>query len=229
MRLNDLLAEMAIELQATDSPAETAETIAQYACAAVGADGAGLMVVHAGGKIETVADTSSDIEKAHQLQAEYGEGPCLEALKGGDDTYLVTDTADDSRWARWGKAAASIGFHSVISSTLETSTRRIGSLNVYATRAHAFDQSDAQTISWLAAHASVAIAAVNEREGIRIALLNRTVIGQAEGILMRAFDINADLAFAYMKRLSQDTNTKLSKIAEEIVESRATIGQREPA
>jgi transcriptional regulator with GAF, ATPase, and Fis domain len=227
MMLNDLLAEMALELQATDSPAETVETISQYASAAVAADGAGLMVVHAGGKIETVADTSGDIEKAHQLQAEYGEGPCLEALKGGDDTYLVTDTANDSRWARWGKGAASMGFRSVISSTLETSTRRIGSLNVYATRADAFDKSDAEAISWLATHASVAIAAVDEREGIRFALLNRTVIGQAEGILMQTFDIDADKAFAYMKRLSQDTNTKLYKIAEEIVESRAIIGQRQ--
>jgi GAF domain-containing protein len=227
MTLNDLLAEMALQLQATDSPAETAETISQYACAAVAADGAGLMVVHAGGEIETVADTSGDIEKAHQLQAEYGEGPCLEALKGGDDTYLVADTADDPRWARWGKAAAGLGFRSVISSTLETSTRRIGSLNVYATRADAFDTSDAEAISWLATHASVAIAAVDEREGIRFALLNRTVIGQAEGILMQTFDIDADKAFAYMKRLSQDTNTKLYKIAEEIVESRATIGQRQ--
>ncbi len=228
MKLNDLLAEMALELQAVDSHAETAETIAQYACAAAGADGAGLMVVQ-DGTVQTIADTSDDLEKAHQLQAMLGEGPCLEALKGGDHTYLVTDTADDSRWARWGRAAADIGFHSVISSTLETSTRRIGSLNVYAADPHAFDESDAEAISWLATHASVAIAAVNERDGVRTALSNRTIIGQAEGILMRAFDINADLAFAYMKRLSQDTNTKLFKIAEEIVESRATIGRHEPA
>lgn len=227
MTLNDLLASMVLELHDADTPAETAETIAHYAKRAVNADGAGLMVVR-DGEVVTIADTSDDIERAHQLQAELGEGPCLAALEGGDDTYVVGDTRDDGRWPRWGKAAAEIGFRSVISSTLETSSRRIGSLNVYARAAGTFDDADAEAISWLATHASVAIANVAEQEGLRSAMLNRTVIGQAEGILMQAFGIDADQAFSYMKRLSQDTNTKLAKVAADIVENSDQIGNREP-
>ena len=76
MTLNDLLASMALELHDADTPAETAETIAHYAKKAVDADGAGLMVVR-DGEVVTVADTSDAIERAHQLQADLGEGPCL--------------------------------------------------------------------------------------------------------------------------------------------------------
>ncbi|TXL62101.1 GAF and ANTAR domain-containing protein [Aeromicrobium terrae] len=228
MTLNDLIASMAMELHDAETPAETADTIASYARLSVAADGAGLMVVR-GGAVETIADTSDDIEAAHQLQAELGEGPCLAALEGGDATYLVRDTRADERWPRWGRAAADIGFHSVISSTLETSTRRIGSLNVYARGVDAFDDDDAAVISWLATHASVAIANVTEREGLRTALSHRTVIGQAEGLLMSSFGIDADQAFAYLKRLSQDTNTKLVKIAAEIIENTDQLGRHEPA
>ena len=228
MTLNDLLASMALELHDADTPAETAETIAHYAKKAVNADGAGLMVVR-DGEVVTIADTSDDIERAHQLQADFGEGPCLAALEGGDDTFLVGDTRTDGRWPKWGRAAADIGFRSVISSSLETSTRRIGSLNVYAQGVGTFDEADAEAISWLATHASVAIANAAEQEGLRLAMQNRTVIGQAEGVLMQAFGIDADQAFAYMKRLSQETNTKLSKVAADIVENSDQIGNREPA
>jgi GAF domain-containing protein len=228
MNLNDLIASMAMELHDADTPEETAETIAHYARVSVDADGAGLKVV-SDGAVETIADTSDDIEWAHQLQAELGEGPCLAALEGGDATYLVRDTRADARWPHWGSAAADIGFRSVISSTLETRTRRIGSLNVYARGVGAFDDDDAGFISWLATHASIAIANIAEREGLRTALSNRTVIGQAEGILMSSFGIDADRAFAYMKRLSQDTNTKLVKIAAEIIENSDQLGKHEPA
>ena len=228
MTLNDLIASMAMELHDAETPAETAETIAHYARTAVHADGAGLMVVR-GGVVETIADTSDDIEAAHQLQAELGEGPCLAALEGGDATYLVRDTRADARWPRWGSAAADIGFRSVISSTLETSTRRIGSLNVYARGVDAFDDDDAAVISWLATHASVAIANVTEKESLTTAMHSRTIIGQAEGMLMATLGITADQAFAYMKRLSQDTNTKLLKVAAEIIENSSRPGQREPA
>lgn len=228
MTLNDLIAAMAMELHDAETPAETADTIAAYARLAVAADGAGLMVVR-DGVVETIADTSDDIEAAHQLQAEMGEGPCLAALEGGDATYLVRDTRADSRWPRWGRAAADIGFRSVISSTLETSTRRIGSLNVYARGVDAFDDDDAAVISWLATHASVAIANVAEKENLTTAMHSRTIIGQAEGLLMATLGITDEQAFAYMKRLSQDTNTKLVKIAAEIIENSKEPGRREPA
>ena len=225
MDLIELLSNMALELQDADTPAATAATISEYGRIAVDADEAGIMLVHGKGRVETPAATDSVVDSAHQLQATFNEGPCLDAVKGGDDTYLVTNTAEDPRWPNWGPAAADLGYFSAIGASLETRSRRIGSLNLYAHRPDAFTESDAETVKWLATHASVAMAAAAEQAGLRTALGNRTRIGQAEGVLMRAFGINEHQAFAYLQRLSQDSNVKLTTIAEKILENRDTIGR----
>lgn len=49
------------------------------------------------------------------------------------------------------------------------------------------------------------------------ALDSRTVIGQAQGILMNQYSLDQDKAFAVMKRLSQDRNIRLAEIARRIV------------
>jgi GAF domain-containing protein len=225
MDLIELLSNMALELQDADTPEATAETISEYGRIAVDADDAGIMLVHAKGRIETPAATGSAVDTAHQLQATFNEGPCLDAVKGGDDTYLVTNAAEDPRWPKWGPAAADLGYLSAIGASLETRSRRIGSLNLYALRTDAFTEGDAETVKWLATHASVAMAAASEQAGLRTALGNRTLIGQAEGVLMRALGINEHQAFAYLQRLSQDSNVKLTTIAEKILENRDTIGR----
>ena len=224
----ELLSNMALELQDADTPAATADTISQYGRIAVDADEAGIMLVHGKGRIETPAATGSVVDTAHQLQAEFNEGPCLDAVKGGDDTYLVTNAAEDPRWPRWGPAAADLGYFSAIGASLETRARRIGSLNIYARRPDAFTEGDAETVKWLATHASVAMAAAAEQADLRIALGNRTLIGQAEGVLMHALGIDQNRAFAYLQRLSQDSNVKLTEIAEQIIENRDSIGRGSP-
>jgi AmiR/NasT family two-component response regulator len=57
-------------------------------------------------------------------------------------------------------------------------------------------------------------------EGLNTALVSRTVIGQAEGILMERFNIDADRAFRVLKRVSSQSNTKLQRVAAELVETR---------
>lgn len=44
------------------------------------------------------------------------------------------------------------------------------------------------------------------------------VIEEAKGMLMQDFGLDGEAAFAYLKRLSQDTNTKLRDVAARIVE-----------
>ena len=57
---------------------------------------------------------------------------------------------------------------------------------------------------------------------LETAIVNRTVIGRAEGILMERFDISPDHAFAVLRRVSQHRNVKLNRIAEELVRTRET-------
>jgi hypothetical protein len=51
------------------------------------------------------------------------------------------------------------------------------------------------------------------------AIDTRDTIGQAKGMLMERFAIDADAAFGLLTRLSQETNTRLERIARMLVES----------
>ena len=63
-------------------------------------------------------------------------------------------------------------------------------------------------------------ALVEENEQLRTALDSRLVIGQASGLLMAWYDINADRAFEYLRRRSMNENRKLIDIATQIVRNR---------
>ena len=218
--LNAMLSQMVLETADLETKEDTVKTVAYYARAAVKADDAGVMLVHARNKVETMAGTSKEVDRAHQLQAESGEGPCLAAVAGGAEIYVVANTLGDDRWPTWGKAAAEMGYYSVVSASMHTSTRRIGSLNVYSRSIDAFSDSDVEVMGLLSGHATVAIANAKKNQELQEALGSRTLIGQAEGILMQAFDIDATRAFSYLRRLSQDQNVKLVRIAESIIENR---------
>ena len=49
---------------------------------------------------------------------------------------------------------------------------------------------------------------------------SRTIIGQAEGILMERLGIDAQQVLEYLKRASSTSNRKLAQIAAEIAETR---------
>lgn len=56
-----------------------------------------------------------------------------------------------------------------------------------------------------------------EIEQLRRALETRDIIGQAKGMLMERFDIDAPAAFDLLVRLSQSSNTPVAEIAEKLV------------
>jgi AmiR/NasT family two-component response regulator len=49
-----------------------------------------------------------------------------------------------------------------------------------------------------------------------VPLQSRDVIGQAKGILMERFKLNAEQAFALLARVSQDSNRRLRDVADEL-------------
>lgn len=222
-RIEQLLVEMAEEVH--QEPAQAIERIAEYARSAVNGEDSGILLTKAKGRVETPAGTSARVTEAHALQGELDEGPCLDAVRTDEHTRLVTDTATDERWPRWAPRTMALGYRSVISARLETSQRRIGSLNVYDSRVGAFTPSDLDVLQLLALHASVAYANAQSNVSLQAALDSRTVIGQAQGILMQAFDLEPAVAFAYLRRRSQDENTRLIDVAHEVVRTRAGLGR----
>lgn len=225
MNVTHLLSVMALEVHGLVSPAEALDRIGQYARHAVDADDSGVMLLEAG-KVTTIDSTSLDVEEAHRSQVALNEGPCLDAVKSGASMYYCADTRTDPRWPTWGPVADALGYRSVISVRLETNGRKLGSLNAYAARPAAFTVTDEQTLEFLGSHAAVAIASLRRDQDLRLALDTRTVISQAQGMLMITFDISALQAFQYMKRVSQDSNRKLAVIAQQVVDDQHVLRSR---
>jgi GAF domain-containing protein len=214
-------AQMALDLHDAPTAESTIERIAEYAKLATSCDEAGIMLVHGRQQIETAAATSQRVGESHNLQIVHDEGPCLDAIEG-EASYTSPDVRADPRWSKWGPAVADLGLRSVLSVRLETRSRRYGSLNLYSERLDAFDVDDLAVATIFVRHAAVALANAHNEEGLQVAIDARKLIGQAQGILMERFDIDADRAFEFLRRQSQAHNVKLRYVAEWVVDHRGS-------
>ena len=189
-----------------------------------GCDYAGVSIIHRKGAIDTPAASNPTVRRLDEMQFALQEGPCLDAITSGD-TVHSTDLANDPRWPRWGPSVvAELGVASMLSYQLFTTQETLGALNLYSRRRDAFDADDIDSGLYLAAHLAVAIADSRTTEQLNTAIVNRTEIGRAEGILMERFDLQPAQAFAVLTRISQDRNIRLHLIAAELVKTRTLPG-----
>jgi GAF domain-containing protein len=184
-----------------------------------GADTAGVLLVSKGGKFESLYGTSELIYEVDRLQEKHNAGPCVEAAIN----ELVVRTEDfetETRWPQYSKEVCELGVRSSISFKLYTGDRTAGALNVFSRRPHSFDADSEVIGSILAAHAAAAILASRDSQQLQTALLSRDLIGQAKGILMERFDVDAVGAFEMLRKLSQQMNVRLAEVARRVVDTR---------
>lgn len=169
---------------------------------------------------------------ADELQYARGYGPCMDAGRSGQ-VFLVDDMATDDRWPDYTQHAAEHGVGSSLSIPLPFQATRIGGLNCYAARPHAFGQEDVEAgeeVAFWAAYAigtaTAAAVATDEAAQMRSAMLHRSVIEQAKGVLMERYKITADAAFTLLSRSSQQTGTKLREVADALVRTGTLPGSR---
>jgi GAF domain-containing protein len=197
--------------------AETIEQITAFAADTFDTPFAGTTLIRKQGKrFETAGPTHPTVRQADELQDELREGPCVDASLESR-TLVSNDLASDPRWPAWAPRMAGLGLRSVLSSEIHSVAGRIGALNIYGSGPRTFTREDMEVARLLAAQAGVALRVTEKVENLTTALDSRTVIGQAQGMLMNQFRLDADHAFSVMKRLSQDHNVRLVRIAERIV------------
>jgi GAF domain-containing protein len=153
------------------------------------------------------------------LQMTTGEGPCLQAAL--DEIVIRTDDfRDEPRFPNYAPRVVELGLLSALSFKLYTADRTAGALNLFGYEPKRWD-SEAETIGMvLAAHAAAGILASREGEQLQSALSTRDRIGQAKGIIMERFKIDDVRAFAMLRQLSQDGNTKLIDVAQRVIDTR---------
>lgn len=219
--LTEQLAAAARDLSAEDVEQTLEKAVALCVDLIEGCDAAAVSLVRRGKSIETPAYSDPKGLRGDELQYELQQGPCMDAV-WHEDIVISTDLAADDRWPEWApRVVEELGARSMMCIQLFTDAMTLGALNMYSWRPDAFSISrDRDEGLALGAHVAVALAAAQQVEGLNTALLNRTVIGQAEGILMERFGIDADRAFQVLRRVSSHTNTKLQRVAADLVETR---------
>jgi GAF domain-containing protein len=218
---NERLAAMARALfHEPDVQATLQRTVDDAAATLDGALYASVTLVLHRRQVETPAYTDDRALRADQLQYELGQGPCLDAV-WEQDTFHIQDMTTEPRYGEWSRrVAAETGIHSSLSLQLFTdpeSVVSLGSLNLYSPRPRSFDPDTRAEATAIAAHAAIALECAQTDAHLRSGLVTRTVIGQAEGILMERLRITADQAFALLSRLSQQSNVKLRDVARNLV------------
>ncbi len=224
MDLNQASFLASVALDMTDQPdvEHTLDRIMANARQGIACEAVGILLTRDRGRLETAAATEDLVRQADDLQMKCGEGPCLYAI-WTYDTLLIHDAGLDQRWPLWGPRVAELGWRSVLSARLFTPERTLGALNLYSRESDAFDADDADLTQIFARHASIALLSAQNGDSLRQAIGARHLIGQAQGILMERYQIDAERAFAVLRRYSQDRNIKLRSIAEQVIATRRIL------
>jgi GAF domain-containing protein len=167
------------------------------------------------GDFRTAAPTSEVLREIDQVQYKEHDGPCVTSLRE-QVTVRSDDLTHETRWPLYAAAAVERGLRSLLSFQLFVDGDNLGVLNVYADKVNAFDDEAEEAGLLLASHAAVAISGKRAEANLRNALESRDVIGQAKGILMERFKLNADQAFQMLVAVSQHEHRKLREIADDL-------------
>lgn len=199
-----------------------------------GCDAVGV-TLFADGKATTRAATGGLVYEVDYYQYEIGEGPCLQAIKTRQ-IVEIAEMATSQRWTVFCRHAAERGIHSSMSLPLVVRGTPLGALNLYSRSPRAFAPADKETALLFAAQAAVGLANTQTYEAsirlaaqLREALSSRAVIDQAKGMLMARERFGEDEAFELLRRMSQDSNTKVRLVAQHMVDWSVGDGQRAQA
>jgi ANTAR domain/GAF domain len=153
------------------------------------------------------------------IQNRHGEGPCV-AATWEHHMMLVDDLGVDRRWPRYRRCAlAQTPIRSILSYELCVDDATVAALNFYADAPRAFGDESRELGTVFASYVALAWSMMRRQDQLLSALGSRDTIGQAKGVLMERFNLDAVEAFELLTRLSQQSNTKVIDIAKALIDS----------
>lgn len=223
-RIHRRIARHARDMQSEPS-ADVHAVLADLVAAAVadvpGAQYAGITVIRGRTEVKTEATTHRYPALLDDIEQRHLQGPCLEA-QWQEHTVRVPDLATETRWPAYCRDALALTpIRSILSFQLFAGRETMGALNVYSEHPHVFTSQSADLGTIFATHAALAWRNVRREHQFASALASRDIIGQAKGMIMERFDVDAVQAFELLKTLSQEANTPLTQVAERLVVSKS--------
>jgi transcriptional regulator with GAF, ATPase, and Fis domain len=227
VRQNDLgheLSELARHLQAEDDVDAILDEVVRAAVQLVPGTDEGSISVVTGRRDITSQSPSSELPaQVDAVQGEVGQGPCLDAVYE-HQTVRVPDMRHEQRWPDFARRAFELGAGSMLSFQLYVEGDNLGALNLYGRQPNAFDEESEDVGLMFASHAAIAFADARKLTQLRVGIDTRDLIGQAKGILMERYAIDAGQAFTLLTRISQRRHRKIRDLAEELTQTRRLVG-----
>jgi GAF domain-containing protein len=208
-----------------DSPTEhgvqaALTRICRSATKVFGVDGSGMMMmIDEGTVLRYVAASDEPGRALEQVQEAVGEGPCVEALVH-DRLVATTDVLTDERWPAVAIRLRGEPVHAVLGVPSHIGGTAIGSLNVYRSTAHDWDDSEVDAIRAFngiveSVLASALLAEDREQivEQLRYALEHRVTIERAVGVIMARRGVDAIAAFNVLRNEARAKRQKVAELA----------------
>jgi GAF domain-containing protein len=218
------------DLFAAEEPLEViAARVAETAVAAIAHADAVTITVLSWPDTATAACTDEQVLELDHQQYASGRGPCLDAASQRTPVRVVIGE-EHSRWPEFVEAAHRVGIRASLSVPLliagtEIEQELVGSLNIYSHTASAFEPYDAELMRLYSVAAGQAISNASRWQHSRdtvtqleAALLSRSDIDMAKGVVMAVHGCEPDEAFAKLAKESQNRNIKVRDVALELLD-----------
>jgi hypothetical protein len=216
----DQFGQLAVSLADGADQPFTQQRLVEFAVRGIpGAEHASMTMVDRNRPPRTTAGSDQLPYQWDQLQYEFGEGPCLEAIST-NGVELSPDLRTENRWPLFARAIVEqTPARSMLSFRLFLTEQNRAALNLYATRPGAFTDESTATGAMFAAYASMALLAAARHDTanhLLRALESNREIGVAMGILMGNGKRTSQQAFDQLRTASQNLNRKLHDIAADV-------------
>lgn len=229
--LADRIAEVAELLEAEEIQDEALRRLTGLGAELVpGGTAAAVTVAMANGGL-TFAASDPRLDELHDLQFRAGQGPVVEVLRH-NEPRRVDDTAAETRWPAFCRAAAGASFGSCLALPLRTDRQPAGAVVLYGPGPGVFRGAAHDVALLFAAQGGTAVRNATlygtcrrMADRLHAGLESRAVIEQAKGMLHAELGISPDQAFRLLSRHSQHSNQRVRTIAADLIQGRITPGQ----
>jgi hypothetical protein len=180
-------------------------------------------------EVVATAATHPDLAELADLQLRDGYGPLTEAAQTGVPVSCP-DLLADSRWPQYAAAALRLGVRCSVHLVREVPSGALV-LSLFGVRPGVLDAQSNPMADTLAAFGRAMLTnataygqAQRTATQLKDAVVARSVVDQAKGILMHALGCDADAALARLRKESQRRHVKVTEVAAEIVASAQRTG-----
>jgi GAF domain-containing protein len=212
--------------------APTLQQIADAAKQLFGADGAGLMLVDADGRLRWASASDQTAQTIEDGQERLAQGPCAVAFSQRLPA-AIRNLHTDPDWAEFTQVLLAEGIRAALSVPVELDGGVIGTLDIYAAEPREWDPSEVAALqAYAGLVASLLSAATTAQvkgrlaDQLQAALEHRWLIEQAKGVLMGREQLDAQAAFERLRGAARSSTRRLADVAKDVTDGQPLPGNR---